>query len=106
MNYVVVIVQNEEWAFKRACLSPNNEFKWGINKYGAIMYGIAWFQYIVALGLNTALLRKITKSTGASQNHIGHSNVCLPFSNHNIQFPVFNFNISIAFSSMLQTKDI
>ena len=99
------MVQNDQWAFKKACLMPNNEFKWGLNIFGRIFYATTWFQYILTLGINIALLLKIAKSSGASQHHNGLSNVCLLLF-HSINHrwaPAFEFH---TFSSTILPKDI
>ena len=64
----ILVLNGPFFTFTRACKNPDDKFKWEPSVYGAIFYSQAFFQYMVALGLNIALISKIIKTTNSSSS--------------------------------------
>lgn len=68
-GWTCVLVQNNKYfAFSRACLNPGDKFTWTPNFFGNIFYGQVFLQYMVAFGLNIALVYKIVESTASASS--------------------------------------
>ena len=64
----VLVQNNKNFAFSRACLNPHEKYTRAHNVFGNIFYVEVFLQYMVAFGLNIALVYTIVESTASASS--------------------------------------